>query len=525
MAWLIRTIALTGLAVSGWYAAHEIAGEQTAIDRMLRAAVAARSDEVPAGIDGSTSAAAGVSLVRGTTDHATGHKALSARSEPVGPTSSGPSLATKGALALEVGQRLAQAPASGPGPATGGGKARGVPAADGKPVVDETRRRLSSAIQTELRRVGCYKGEVDGDWGQASQRAMKDFNERVNATLPTAQPDYILLTLLQGHAAQACGVACPMGEIESNGSCRPRSVVAQDRGRAAPPEPAPWAQSLAQIAAATSAGSSSAATAADAERSRPAAEQDRQRLTAEAEARLQATAREMAAARAKAEAEAEVQRQAEAGRARAAAQAARAQATLQADAEKAAADAERARIATAEERKRQRAAEVEARAEADRLARVAESERVRTIVEARRRQELEALAQRAIREPRASAAGPGPVGSPRGVAAADLPVPDTAPMAGDGAKPAVADRPAVVTKVPSRASSERAGSEDVQPRSAGAPRFVGRFVPPPTYRVGRLPPSPAPVARPQYQAPRVFIAAPRRSNPNAIFNHVLRHSP
>jgi len=108
--------------------------------------------------------------------------------------------------------------------------------------------RLAESIQKELKRVGCYAGHVDGDWGPETRRAMRAFNDRVNATLPIEQPDYILLTLLQGHSAKACGAACPIGQdVASNGKCLPRSVIAEERRR----ETADRAAARASVALAT----------------------------------------------------------------------------------------------------------------------------------------------------------------------------------------------------------------------------------------------------------------------------------
>ena len=67
------------------------------------------------------------------------------------------------------------------------------------------RPRLSgAALQSELKRVGCYDGDVNGVWNARSRAAMKAFTERVNATLPVDNPDQILLALVQGHRGRAC---------------------------------------------------------------------------------------------------------------------------------------------------------------------------------------------------------------------------------------------------------------------------------------------------------------------------------
>jgi hypothetical protein len=91
----------------------------------------------------------------------------------------------------------------------------------------ETRFELARDLQRELRRVGCYKGEITGAWTPATQAAMAAFMDRVNATLPTDEPDYIQLTLVQGHDGVACGVECPAGQVNAEGGrCVPRAVVA-----------------------------------------------------------------------------------------------------------------------------------------------------------------------------------------------------------------------------------------------------------------------------------------------------------
>ncbi len=89
------------------------------------------------------------------------------------------------------------------------------------------RDELVRNIQRELKRVGCYNGDVDGDWGNGSRRAMSNFTDRVNASLPIDQPDFILLTLVRGHAGTACGRGCPVGQSMSDaGRCIPAAVMA-----------------------------------------------------------------------------------------------------------------------------------------------------------------------------------------------------------------------------------------------------------------------------------------------------------
>ncbi len=97
-----------------------------------------------------------------------------------------------------------------------------------KPANDEQRHRLVRDLQAELKRVGCYAGEVDGQWGPSTRRSLASFTERVNASLPFDEPDLILLTLVQGHQGRACGLECPAGQAPADtGRCVPNSVLAQ----------------------------------------------------------------------------------------------------------------------------------------------------------------------------------------------------------------------------------------------------------------------------------------------------------
>lgn len=97
-----------------------------------------------------------------------------------------------------------------------------------QPAATISREDLVRDLQRGLRRVGCYWGEIDGSWGTGSKRAMGTFMDRVNASLPIEQPDFILLTLLQSQTGLVCGKDCPSGQtLYDNGRCMPNAVVAR----------------------------------------------------------------------------------------------------------------------------------------------------------------------------------------------------------------------------------------------------------------------------------------------------------
>jgi hypothetical protein len=114
--------------------------------------------------------------------------------------------------------------------------------------VPNDRASLARALQRELQRVGCYDGEISGNWSTSTRMAMKAFTDRVNASLPVDAPDYILLSLVQRHEGKACGTGCPTGQLLSDeGRCVPSAVLA----KAAPAKPS------ASAAEAKAAGSAS----------------------------------------------------------------------------------------------------------------------------------------------------------------------------------------------------------------------------------------------------------------------------
>ena len=92
------------------------------------------------------------------------------------------------------------------------------------------RGAMARALQRELKRVGCYSGEITGVWTTSSRMAMKSFTERVNATLPVDTPDPVLLSLVQGHHDVACIPA------KSPGSEDIATDTARDKANPALPE-------------------------------------------------------------------------------------------------------------------------------------------------------------------------------------------------------------------------------------------------------------------------------------------------
>ena len=97
----------------------------------------------------------------------------------------------------------------------------------GQPLVPRGRDAIERQLQKELKRVGCYSGELNGVWTTSTRRAMQAFTDRVNAVLPIDQPDGILLALLQGHPGKVCGAPCPVGQgLSRHIQCVPNAILA-----------------------------------------------------------------------------------------------------------------------------------------------------------------------------------------------------------------------------------------------------------------------------------------------------------
>jgi len=101
--------------------------------------------------------------------------------------------------------------------------------------VPRDRDAIGRELQKELKRVGCYEGELNGAWTPSTRQAMKAFTDRVNATLPTDEPDSILLTLVQAYQDKVCGKPCPAGQgLSDAGRCVPTAILARAAKKGAP---------------------------------------------------------------------------------------------------------------------------------------------------------------------------------------------------------------------------------------------------------------------------------------------------
>jgi peptidoglycan hydrolase-like protein with peptidoglycan-binding domain len=94
-----------------------------------------------------------------------------------------------------------------------------------RPVGPNDSFSITRDAQRELQRLGCYDGEINGDWSQSSRAAAERFLDRVNAKLPTDEADVVLLALLQGQKNFVCS-HCPPGQmLDPRGRCTPTALL------------------------------------------------------------------------------------------------------------------------------------------------------------------------------------------------------------------------------------------------------------------------------------------------------------
>jgi hypothetical protein len=78
---------------------------------------------------------------------------------------------------------------------------------------------LASAMQTELNRLGCPVGRVDGDWGNRSRGALKTFGREAGIELASLDPDAAVLDLLKKSTGRICPLTCGRNQELKNGRC------------------------------------------------------------------------------------------------------------------------------------------------------------------------------------------------------------------------------------------------------------------------------------------------------------------
>lgn len=97
---------------------------------------------------------------------------------------------------------------------------------------------LVRSIQTELKRLRCYKGEVDGQWGKQAQAAYGKYARLAKVINAAQEPSQLMLDSLLNEKKASCPLECESGFIPSNGSCIAAPKPAKAEREAAQQAPA-----------------------------------------------------------------------------------------------------------------------------------------------------------------------------------------------------------------------------------------------------------------------------------------------
>jgi hypothetical protein len=77
------------------------------------------------------------------------------------------------------------------------------------------------AVQTELKRVGCDPGAIDGDWGGRSREALAAFGHFAKVDVGKLAPSPEILEVIKGKAEIVCVGPAPAPEPEHHAAPPP----------------------------------------------------------------------------------------------------------------------------------------------------------------------------------------------------------------------------------------------------------------------------------------------------------------
>ena len=98
---------------------------------------------------------------------------------------------------------------------------------------------IARLLQSELKRVGCKTGEIDGEWNAAARRALSSFNDRAGTRFDVKLASLDALDAVRARTGRVCPLDCDRGfraegdrcvkitcdsdqVLGPNGTCRPR---------------------------------------------------------------------------------------------------------------------------------------------------------------------------------------------------------------------------------------------------------------------------------------------------------------
>jgi hypothetical protein len=85
---------------------------------------------------------------------------------------------------------------------------------------------IARVLQSELQRVGCDPGPIDGDWGDRSVKALELFNEHADTSLATVEASLEAITAVRGHQVRVCPLECSATQTLAGGQCVAKTCAA-----------------------------------------------------------------------------------------------------------------------------------------------------------------------------------------------------------------------------------------------------------------------------------------------------------
>lgn len=82
---------------------------------------------------------------------------------------------------------------------------------------------LALAVQRELKRVGCYTGGLDGDWGRGSRAGLARFAKFSKFKIASTKPTLDVFEAIKAQPSRVCPIACGPRQKLSNGRCVPKT--------------------------------------------------------------------------------------------------------------------------------------------------------------------------------------------------------------------------------------------------------------------------------------------------------------
>ncbi|MCS3727928.1 caspase family protein [Bradyrhizobium betae] len=80
-------------------------------------------------------------------------------------------------------------------------------------------QQLTKAVQSELRRVGCFANAEEGDWGAKSQRSLTQFNKYAGTKLNTTLASTDALDAIKAKSGRVCPLVCDHGFKTDGDAC------------------------------------------------------------------------------------------------------------------------------------------------------------------------------------------------------------------------------------------------------------------------------------------------------------------